>query len=253
MWKTIRIVLLLSVLLYVGVDTWRDKNKNWDQPTFVLLHLVNADGRPQTQHYMNHITLAQLSEASTFLQKNAESYRHSATPFYFQLGREIKQLPPKVPEGSILQTIWWSLKFRFYAWKNHQSVDGHPSVTLYLDFYDPETTHELKHSTALQKGRIGIVNLFASDRQQAQNSIVLAHELLHAFGATDKYDLTNGQPVYPMGYANPNQKPLYPQRQAEIMAGYIPISQQRSKMPDRLSQVILSPLTAKEVGWIQEK
>ena len=36
--------------------------------------------------------------------------------------------------------------------------------------------------------------------------------LLHGFGATDKYDLATGQPLYPKGYAEPALKPLYPQR-----------------------------------------
>ena len=249
MWKALRILLLLSVLLYVAVDTWRDQNKNWNQATIVLLHPINADGRTSTQQYINRLNLSHFQEVSEYLQKNAEKIRGNTTAFYFQMGREIRQIPPKVPEGNMLDAMLWSLKFRYYAWKQHQSSDGHPSVTLYLNYYDPQTTNMLKHSTALEKGRIGAVNLFASTKQENQNNIVLTHELLHAFGATDKYDLSTGQPIFPIGYVNPQQQPLYPQHKAEIMAGYIPLSKTTNKMPDSLAYTIIGQETAKEVGW----
>lgn len=79
--------------------------------------------------------------------------------------------------------------------------------------------------------------------------MVMVHELLHAFGATDKYDLATGQPIYPIGYAAPNQQPLYPQQQAELMAGYIPLSQSKSKMPESLEQTRINEITAIELGW----
>lgn len=75
------------------------------------------------------------------------------------------------------------------------------------------------------------------------------HELLHVFGASDKYDLVTGQPIYPLGYAYPNQKPLFPQAKAELMAGHIPLSEQKSKMPDRLEQTLINEITAIELGW----
>lgn len=80
---------------------------------------------------------------------------------------------------------------------------------------------------------------------------MVTHELLHTFGATDKYDLATGQPIYPLGYTQPEQQPLYPQRQAEIMGGYIALSATQNKMPDSLTQVGLNKATAIEVGWLK--
>lgn len=110
---------------------------------------------------------------------------------------------------------------------------------------------ELKHSTALERGRIGSVNLFASEKQSQQNNVVLLHELLHGFGATDKYNLNNGQPIFPFGYAEPNKTPLYPQTVAEIMGGSVPLSQHKSEMPDSIHQTVVSELTAQEIGWVK--
>ena len=62
--------------------------------------------------------------------KAAQQYRGQPTYFYFNLGHELKELPPKVPEqASLLGTILWSLKFRFYAWQQQQGSDPSSNVT----------------------------------------------------------------------------------------------------------------------------
>lgn len=233
--EKIRILILLSVLLVVAVNAWRDQNQNWDRPVLVLLHPVNADGQAITEQYIRQLNIENFKDSQNFLAETSAAYRGKKVDFIYQLGRELPQISPRVPEhATALQAIVWSLKFRYYAWKQHQSSDGRPMVTLYLNYYDPQQTLALKHSTALEKGKIGSGNLFASTAQAAQNEVVVTHELLHTFGATDKYDLATGQPIYPLGYTQPEQQPLYPQRQAEIMGGYIALSATQNKMPDSL-------------------
>ncbi|MGE8561090.1 MAG: hypothetical protein ACN6NJ_09120, partial [Acinetobacter sp.] len=180
MWKKIRILCLLMILLIVAVNAYRDQNQDWSKPIIVMLHPINADGQVTTQNYIQSLNLSELTAAQEYLKYMSAQYRGQPISLYFQMGRELKKMPPKVPEqANMLDTILWSLKFRFYAWKQHESKDGSPSVTLFLNYYDPKHSKELKHSTALQKGRIGSVNLFASKKQSQQNKIVLVHELLH--------------------------------------------------------------------------
>ena len=81
--------------------------------------------------------------------------------------------------------------------------------------------------------------------------MVLVYELLHGFGATDKYNLANGEPIFPIGYAQADKQPLYPQTEAEIMGGRIPLFEYKSKMPNDLEQTVISVLTAQEIGWIK--
>lgn len=252
MWKNIRVAILLVVLLVVAVNAYRDQNQDWNQPIHILLHPINADGLATTQQYIQQLQQDDFAEVKQYLEKNSQQYRGQSSYIMIQIGRELQQTPPKMAEQpSILNNILWSLKFRFYAWKQHQSGDGSPSLTLYLNFYDPKQSRELKHSTALERGRIGSVNLFASPKQAAQNKVVLVHELLHGFGATDKYNLNNGEPIFPIGYAQADQQPLYPQTEAEIMGGRIPLSEHKSKMPNDLNETVISILTAREVGWIK--
>jgi hypothetical protein len=70
-----------------------------------------------------------------------------------------------------------------------------------------------------------VVHAFASEKMAARNNVVIAHEMLHTLGASDKYDLSNGQPIFPDGYGDAQQQPLLPQQLAEIMGGRIAISE----------------------------
>jgi hypothetical protein len=81
------------------------------------------------------------------------------------------------------------------------------------------------------------------------NNIVIAHEFLHTVGASDKYDLRSGAPLFPIGFAERDRTPLYPQEQAEIMAGRRPLSAHEWEMPRSLRQVLVGPETALEIRW----
>ena len=84
---------------------------------------------------------------------------------------------------------------------------------------------------------------------KGSNDTVIAHELLHTLGATDKYDLRSNQPAHPDGFAEPDREPLYPQSFAELMGGRIPVSSAESTTPESLQQVIVGAKTASEIGW----
>jgi hypothetical protein len=96
---------------------------------------------------------------------------------------------------------------------------------------------------------IVIANAFGAADSEGSNNVVIAHELLHTFGATDKYDPENNLPRLPDGYAEPNAVPLYPQRQAEIMGGRIPRSPAEADIPHSLEQTVVGRATAREISW----
>jgi hypothetical protein len=70
-------------------------------------------------------------------------------------------------------------------------------------------------------------------------------------GATDKYDPRTNAASFPDGYAEPDARPVHPQRQAEIMAGRIPVTETRSEIPPNLKRVVIGEKTAREINWIK--
>ena len=102
----------------------------------------------------------------------------------------------------------------------------------------------------MRKGRYGSVKAYTLASMKAENLIVFTHELLHVLGATDKYILSSGEPIYPQGYAEPNKRPLFPQQRAEIMGVRIAINSFSSVMPASLDQCKIGRQTAEEIGFL---
>lgn len=250
MFKNIRILILLSILLIVAVNSFYDKNQDWGQPVYVILHPINADNSPITQQYIDNLSQKDFSAIDGYMTKQAAQYGKNVK-MYYRLSNQVKVLPPKAPKsGGVFDVIIWSLKFRYYAYK-HANSDIPPSLTLFLQYYDANKNNRLTHlSTALENGRIGVVNLFASDKKGQNNNVVIAHETLHGFGATDKYDLRTGLAINPIGYPNPNHI-SYPQKQAELMAMHIMKSPNDFEMARKINDTVINDITAREIGWLK--
>ena len=125
-----------------------------------------------------------------------------------------------------------------------------PDITVYLNYYSASESAALDRSTALRKAMISIANVFADRRMAGSNEVVIAHELLHTLGATDKYAPGTNQPLFPAGYADPSRNPRYPQTKAELMAGRIPVSPTEASIPASLERTVIGPATALEIGWL---
>jgi hypothetical protein len=104
----------------------------------------------------------------------------------------------------------------------------------------------------MRKGMYGLVKAYTGPGLQEQNNLVIAHELLHVLGATDKYQSATGDPDFPSGYAEPDRQPLYPQVAAEIMGGRIPLSTYKSVMPASLAECRMGHKTAEEIGLFSQ-
>lgn len=253
MWQKIRIVILLFVLATVAQQSLlKDGAPRWNKTLYVTLYPINADGSGASASSIAALDAAQFEEIESYFNQQASRYQLSLNkPFALRLGAEVKSLPPAPDPASMWSTMLWSLKFRNWVYHNSPATTVPADVRLYVLFYDPASHPVLKHSTALSKGRIGQVNVFASKAYRQQNNVVIAHELLHTVAATDKYDLANNLPTYPQGYAEPDRQPLYPQTMAELMAGRTPILESKAVMPEDLLQTLVGQLTAKEIGWVK--
>ncbi len=254
MFKTIRIILLLCVLAIVAWGTWRTQvnSVKWKYTLPVNIYPINADGRAATQTYIQSLTVDDFKPLEVFMQSEAKRYgRESLASVEVRLGRPIVSLPPLVPvRGGPLQVALWSLQMRWWAWRHGDTAGPAPQVKMYLLYFDPALRQRLDHSTALQKGLIGLAQVFASPAMAGPNNIVITHEFLHTLGATDKYDFSTNQPRFPDGYADPNKEPRFPQAFAEVMGGRTPLSPTQSEQPVNLKRVLIGEETAREINWL---
>lgn len=255
MFKKIRIAILLFILFLVGANAYLTQQRitDWDQSLAVAIYPINADGSPFTADYITSLAPEVFKPVEQFLQNEGKQYSlELADPAILDLAPEINTLPPSPPIGENMFAIMgWSLKLRYWAWKNDTYSGPLTNIQVFVLYYDPATNSQLDHSLGLKEGHICLVKAFATRHQAARNNIIITHEMLHTLGAKDKYNLQTLQPRYPEGYADPEKKPLLPQKYAEIMGRAIPLSSSESKMPESLAYTVVGPITAKEIKWLR--
>jgi hypothetical protein len=252
--KRIRILLLFGLLLAVVVFEYGERYlvRSWQSPLQVQIYPIAADADSATEAYIAGLREADFEEIAQFMVSQSARYRRPAVPPpRISLMPPLAASPPAppLPGQSALATMKWSLTLRYWAWQ--QTGGGWPElgvVRVFVRYQQGRAGEALAHSLGLQKGLLGVVNAFAIPHQRTQNNIVIAHELLHTLGASDKYAET-GLPIYPQGYAEPSRQPLYPQRSAEIMAGRRALGEDRAVMVENLQRCVVSPQTAYELNW----
>lgn len=253
MFRIVRIALLLLVLATVAQEAWlaRARATAWKHSLQVAIYPIDGDGRPATGAYVRSLREEDFRSIERFFDEEAKRYgREVYKPVAVALAPPIESRPPAPPEnGSALDALIWSLKMRWWASRNDRIDGPKPNIRLFVLYFDPAENDRLPHSVGLKTGLIGRVNAFATPRMASQNAVVIAHELLHTLGATDKYDRATNLPAYPDGYADPGRNPPYPQEYAELMAGRVPVSETEAGIPISLDQTLIGPKTAAEIRW----
>ena len=254
LFRYFRILILLSLLFGVAMSAWLTKlrSTDWNEPLWISVYPINGDGSEKSERYISRLTAEHFQAIAEFTDEEAQYFklplRH---PFNINLAPEVTSLPPEPPiDRNMLAVMWWSLKLRYWSMTENTDTGPSPDIRIFVVYYDPAENKQLAHSLGLEKGMLGVVNAFASHRMTQTNNVIIAHEILHTLGATDKYDLATTQPLYPDGYADPDRKPLHPQETAEIMGGRIPLSEEKAVIPRGLHQVVVGEKTAEEINWL---
>ncbi len=252
--RVLRIAVLLLILLFVALDTLfsQARSQAWEHPLRVVVYPINASGSPEVDEYLATLSDSSYAGVEQFLVDEVVRYGLPIRdPLDVRIGPVLVETPPLPPSnGETLQVMWWSLKMRYWSYAV-DSYDGpKPTIKVFVLYHAAQDDKRLLHSAALRKGMVSVVHAFAAEKRVGMNNVVIAHEMLHTLGATDKYDLADNRPLYPLGYADPDQMPLYPQAYAEIMAGRIPVSETEWRMPRNLVQARIGITTAREIGWL---
>lgn len=255
MFKRIRIAILLYVLLFVALGHFLDSRRatDWKDELWVDVYLVNSNGAQAAQGYIDGLGADAFAGVERFFATQADRFELGIEkPFRLRVAGQTDNNLPRMPDhGRLLATVVWSLQMRWFVWRLHANSDSpRPDLTVFAIYHEAADGVTLDRSTALRKGLIAIANLYATRDASGSNQMIIAHELLHALGASDKYDLATGLPRHPDGFAEPNREPLYPQHSAELMAGRIPLRTSEAVIPRSLAQVVIGPSTAMEIGWL---
>lgn len=253
--RHVRIVTLLGILTFTLIYTQEQKRSTtaWYQPVSVIIFPINGDHQPATASYIHALKTSDFQAIDQFFSRSGREFDLAVEqPVITQLGQSVTSLPPAPPEDAgMFNAIFWSLKLRYWAYQHTpDNISNLDRIRLYVIYHQPGKQQRLAHSLGLQKGLIGVIHAFAAPEQNPQNTVVMAHEILHTVGASDKYG-TDNQPHFPEGYAEPDKNPLYPQRYAEIMAGRIPLNKNEAMMPPSLRAAMVGDRTAREINWIQ--
>lgn len=256
MWRTLRIALLALVLVLVAGHTLLDRleTSDWDRTLWIGIFPINADGSAAARRYIGSLDANHYAPIENFFAREAR--RHGLAleqPLRIDLHPPLHARPPQLAPGAgPLATAWWSLELRLFAWRRGSSAGrARPHIRVFVMLHDPAATPRVPHSRGMQKGLVGVVHAFADADMRGGNDVVIAHEVLHTLGASDKYDPVTGLPVYPDGYGEPQREPRHPQRLAEIMAGRIALSPHTQAMADDLGQAVIGEATGREIGWLR--
>ena len=255
--KLMRVVALLSILFVLVVGTWMTEKRlaSWQRPAWVVVYPIVADDSSATLDYAKSIEESTFAAVNEFIERETRPYGIRVTPaFYIQVAPVSSKLPPDLPDQyNPLAIGWWSLKMRWWAALQgfNDGLRG-TDIQMFILYHGVDGRNEVDISVGMRKGRYGVVNAYAEKQMNSRNMVVFTHELMHVFGASDKYIRATGEPEYPFGFADPDQSPLFPQKRAEIMGGRIPLTAFTSEMPRSLKQCEIGKLTAKEIGFFAQ-
>jgi hypothetical protein len=242
------LILLILLALVAGITTWeRLWVRDWSRTLTVSIYPIAMD--EASTAYVGQLKSGDFQEIGAFLAREAPRWRRNAISApQVVLMAPVREAPPLARPHNMLETIQWSLRLRWFAFRHTSFWASLGTVRLFVLYHPLRFDQALPHSHGLQKGLLGVVHVFADDAQRAQNNFIIAHELLHTLGASDKY-AADGQPLYPIGLADPNSQPPYPQYKAEVMGGRVAISPNRAEIPKGLDEAVIGYATAAEIGW----
>jgi len=156
--KNIRIVILLLILAISAIYTkeQRINTTSWYKPIEVTIFPINGDNNIDTEQYIQQLSIKDFQDIDSFFIRNAEKYQLIVSePINTTLGSTIFSHPPMAPEkdSSILSVIFWSLKLRYWAYKNTPDNKSNTNrIRLYVLYHQiQENGQAIAHSLGLQK------------------------------------------------------------------------------------------------------
>lgn len=253
--KQYRILFLLSILIYVIADQAIAKHYStaWNNTLKVVIYPINGDSSKQSQQTIQALKEQNFNSIQRFIEQQASHYGLAIKqPISITIAPQMNK-PPALPalDSGILSTMLWSLKIRWWAWYENTYTDN-KDIRLFVEYYAKESA-ESQISVGLEKGMMALIKNYADKQLMERNNVIIAHEMLHTLGATDKYDPATLMPSFPQGYAHPELGKNSMQNKCEIMGGRIPYKDDLAIVPNSLGYCLIGKTTANEIGWMNQR
>ncbi len=258
-----RVSVLLFVLFVVVLFAIRDvrsrrARNDWASTVNVAVVLVHVDGGTRVDDAAVRGLGDRVGALEDRLQGEAERHRRGLPkPFRIRVFGpvDVAAPPPRANGEGPLDLARHAIDAK--RWQ--RDVDPRAGVDpdqwdtrIYVNVRRPQSEmRTFVEGESEQNGRVGVVDVELDESMVDLTLFVVAHELMHTLGATDKYD-ASGRTRVPDGLAEPDLAPTYPQRLAELMARNRPISPTQEVIPASVDELAVGALTAREIGWIPE-
>ncbi len=249
------LLLLFGVVLYaLGELERRERGRDWTQPVRVAVVLVLDRDQPPTPAAIARFEERTL-DLSARLEEERLRYAPDATP-PFQFSVHTTEEPDR-PRPRLTRTgLWSTIRYNFDLWRYASAVDDRANIEtdhdirIYVRARTPDSAErQMVEGASQHGGNLGLVDVDLDESSVDFGLFVVAHELFHTCGAEDKYD-ARGLALVPEGLAEPELRPPFPQRYAEVMARGRPLAPGVETPPTELGDLRVGHQTAGEIGWL---
>jgi hypothetical protein len=252
----LRVSLLLAILSLValrgGIDWYeRRVRTSWHRPLSVALVLVERDVIEPSTLALVHDRARELEQRLAIEYRRHAGREFAPVSFVVTTAVKIDQPPPKMRE----QTVLGLVSSTYDRWRWTRDIDALAGVDpsaydarVYLVMKQARQDLAFVEGDSELGGRVAVAQVDIEPAMVDLSLFVVAHELMHTLGASDKYD-TEGRAVYPSGFAEPTRFRLYPQPGAEVMARNVPVAARSERPPNTLDELFVGETTAREIGW----
>lgn len=246
--------------LFVGTLAWawydvssRRARNTWQRPLEVSVALVQLGAVDSTA-----LSSLRASFPALASRLRSEYRRYGGTladPIRFTVfgSVQVDRPPPRDPDPS----LWALARHAYDQWRWTRAVDRGSELParafdcrIYVVVRAPrEAGRTWVEGSSELGGRVGTARIELDAETIDLALFVVAHELFHTLGASDKYDEASGRALLPEGLVEPERVPLYPQRYAEIMTRNLVLAPGSERPPADLAELGVGRGTAREIGW----
>jgi hypothetical protein len=247
-------LVLFGVLAYAVRDhRRRSARREWQRPLQVALVLL-------TNGELEPAALARLQRRVEPLEQQLEDqfarYGGTFRPIHFrQFGPVQEPSPP--PEAADRPSLWQELALSLALGAYARRCDRAAGVRggneldgkIYLRLSEPHNARlSLVEGLGEDGGRVAVTSLELREDSADFGLFVVAHELFHLLGASDRYG-PDGLAELPGGLGEPELVPQFPQRSVEVMARGRVLEPGWEEPPSQLAELRVGTKTAAEIGW----